>query len=122
MAGLLVATIADLPESVTSRDLGVVEVVVGATHRRHGDDALEASADGIIDTLGLAPGRRDTLETVGLVAPETLGACSVGQSSIRFLLPSILVSRYSGRGEGSGHTLLHDGNVLLCEDHLEELE
>lgn len=75
--GLLVAAVADLVPSV----FPPVLVCPVDTHRRHGDNALEASPDGIVDTLGLAPRRRHALEAVGLVAPEALGACG-RQSSV----------------------------------------
>lgn len=44
------------------------------SYRGHGNLALETPADGIVNTLGLAPGRRHTLEAVRLVAVEAVGA------------------------------------------------
>lgn len=87
VAGLLVATVADLAILISTRSF-----LTGrrSTYRGHGKVALEASADAVVDTLGLAPCRRDALEAVGLVAPETLGACcrrlsadSIRDSSVR---------------------------------------
>ena len=51
MAGLLVRAVADLG---------------------HADGALEATADSVVDTLGLAPRRTNTLEAVRLVASKLL--------------------------------------------------
>ena len=45
------------------------------SYRGHGGLALEAAADGIVNTLGLAPRRRHTLEPVRLVTVEAVGAC-----------------------------------------------
>lgn len=44
------------------------------SYRGHGNLALETPADGIVNTLRLAPGRRHTLEAVRLVAVEAVGA------------------------------------------------
>lgn len=47
------------------------------SYRGHGNLALETPADGIVNTLGLAPRRRDTLEAVRLMAVEAVGAYPV---------------------------------------------
>lgn len=46
----------------------------GRSYRGHGNLALETPTDGIVNTLGLAPSRRHTLEAVRLVAVEAVGA------------------------------------------------
>lgn len=54
--GLLVAAVTDLHISGIS---GLLDRALGgwtgATYRGHGDVALEASTDAVVDTLGLAP-------------------------------------------------------------------
>lgn len=80
--------------------------VVGfKTYRGHGQVALEASPNPVIDTLGLPPCRRDTLEPVALVPGEALRAYKITTPSILFDQRSrgIVVGRaqFSGRGEGS---------------------
>lgn len=70
---LLVAAIADLNSSACVVPLPRSS---GRAYVGHGNHALEAPAHGIVNSLGLAPVRRDALKAVGLVAPEALGACN----------------------------------------------
>jgi len=49
--------------------------IEGVSYGGHGNLALEAAADGIVNTLGLAPRGSNTLEPVRLVTVEAVGAC-----------------------------------------------
>lgn len=60
-AGLLVGTVANLG---------------------HGDHAAEATTDTTIDTLRLAPGGANAVETIALVAEEARSACIMLVSSL----------------------------------------
>lgn len=46
---------------------------MGEAYGGHGNLALEATADTVIDTLGLAPRGTDTVEPVRLVTGEAVG-------------------------------------------------
>lgn len=48
-----------------------------ATYGGHGNLALEAAADGIVNTLGLAPRGVNTHKPVRLVTGEAVGACDI---------------------------------------------
>jgi hypothetical protein len=112
VAGLLVATVADLQRDSRSanlsqtihpamlflpREFPLLSHLVATllrcpcgvqTHLGHGSLASEASPDGIVDTLGLPPALTNALEAVTLVTLELRGA------------------------------LLDDRDVLLCGNHL----
>jgi hypothetical protein len=77
-------------ESLVAGGHHVAGLLVGTvTDGGHGHLALEAAADGIINTLGLAPALANTLEAVGLVAVEAVGAYSSRcQSSDRTFVSS----------------------------------
>jgi len=64
-------------ESLVAGGHHVAGLLVGTvTDGGHGHLALEAAADGIVNTLGLAPRLTDTLEAVRLVTVEAVGAYS----------------------------------------------
>lgn len=71
VTGLLVATVTDLSPPL------VALAIAGSngSYGGHGGLALEAAADGIVNTLGLAPRGANTLEPVRLVTVEAVGAC-----------------------------------------------
>lgn len=46
-----------------------------ATYGGHGNAATEATADTVVDTLGLSPAGVEALEAIGLVAEEARSAC-----------------------------------------------
>ena len=74
VSGLLVVAVTDLfPKYQYFLPLHFIWQVLNA-YRRHGRTAPKASADGIVDTLGLSPGRGHTLKAVRLVTPKRLGA------------------------------------------------
>lgn len=127
-------------ESLVAGGHHVAGLLVGTvTDLGHGGLALEATAHGIVDTLGLSPAGVDALEAVRLVAVEAPSACrcTIPVSDVFFslflflrsfgalcswLLRSDCVeydgvaavhSETCGDGDGGGRTLLHDRNVLL---------
>jgi hypothetical protein len=64
-------------ESLVAGGHHVAGLLVGTvTDRGHSHLALETAADGIIDSLRLAPRLTKTLEAVRLVAVEAVGAYS----------------------------------------------
>jgi hypothetical protein len=63
-------------EGLVARGHEVAGLLVAAvTDGGHGNLALEAAADGIVNTLGLAPRLRHALEPVRLVTVEARDAC-----------------------------------------------
>lgn len=70
-------------EGLVARGHHVAGLLVGAVaDLGHGDHATEATTDTAINTLGLAPGGADAVETIALVAEEARGACIMLVSSV----------------------------------------
>lgn len=69
-------------------------------HLWHGSLALEASADTVVDTLGLSPARVDAHEAVRLVAVEARSACRRNILSATVVLPLSFSFPYPSDGDG----------------------
>ena len=73
-----------------------------ATYRGHSKIALEAPADSVVDTLGLAPRSADTHKAVALMAHEALRACKKMTINIRVRgnkPPSLVPETVSGSND-----------------------
>lgn len=96
-------------ESLVAGGHHVAGLLVGTvTDRGHGHLALEATADGIVNSLRLAPRLTDTLETVRLVTVEAVGAYSGRcQSSDRKLVWPLNLSLFDPKQMPFPTALLH---------------
>jgi hypothetical protein len=117
-------------ESLVARRHEMAGLLVGAiSDLGHGSLSLEPSADAIVDTLWLSPAGINSHEAIALMAVEPLPVCrSKRPSQHKFLQTSALdnfqlvrvrtCSCVDGKGRGM-RTLLHNGNMLLCRNHLD---
>lgn len=74
------------------------------SHLWHGSLALEASADTVVDTLGLSPARVDAHEAVRLVAVEARSVCrrNILSATVALLLSFSFPHPSDGNVDGDG--------------------